>query len=250
MQCKPATLIISQMCTPGSSRRGRVSVRHSRPSAQLPDSHPDTSAAIKARVLVVTASANSAAQFAATMNCIFAAAKQAGPAVAKGHAPHAPQKVPIDVVDAGASASLLLQQAAELTGGLHTHATQPQLLRPYLVVWTGQRLQHSPMTTQARTFLNVEDRAGVTTAQRTEHCNAQPSCVCHQSPVSKGFVCSVCLSSLSNTFGTPRIHVRQSTASRSSRAPHASRPRSSSLFQLVRITCLNSRRKERVPNTE
>ncbi|KAI0876489.1 TFIIH subunit Tfb4/p34 [Hypoxylon argillaceum] len=118
---------------------------------------------IHARILVVSVSQSSPAQYIPTMNAVFAAS-------------HA--RVPVDTL-ALYDAPTFLQQAAFITGGVFlSAAANPRGLLSYLMLG----------------FLgDVEARAAlVVPAQHAVDFRA--ACFCHRDVVDAAFVCSICLS--------------------------------------------------------
>ncbi|PAV56361.1 hypothetical protein WR25_15477 isoform C [Diploscapter pachys] len=118
----------------------------------------------RGRILIVAMTVEFGHEHSALMNLFFAAAKQ---------------DICVDVIVLGDN-SPLLQQAADITGGLYISIDHPKFL-------VSKMLNHALFPAESRNLFpqpvltNVDYRA---------------SCVCHNELVSSGWVCSVCLSVL------------------------------------------------------
>ena len=115
------------------------------------------------RVLVLTGSCDSPAQYVAAMNAIFAAADA---------------RVPVDAVMLGEVDSPYLQQAASLTRGVYVRPASPTAFLQYL-------LSVYAADARSRKALRAPAAKGV---------DFRATCFCHKRALSIGFVCSVCLS--------------------------------------------------------
>eukprot|EP01134_Creolimax_fragrantissima_P007790 CFRG7790T1 len=120
---------------------------------------------VEARILVINASPDYAAQYMSVMNCIFAAVKN---------------KVTIDacVLNGEESSSGFLQQATEISGGLHTSLKMTDALLQYLLTF----------------YLPNKDEREVMRLPRQTDVDYRAACFCHNKVISIGYVCSVCLS--------------------------------------------------------
>merc|ERR1712029_150041 len=121
-----------------------------------------SSASIKARVVVMTASGATASQYMNYMNAFFTAQKMG---------------VPVDtcMVD---RESGLLQQGADITGGLYVKVPSLECLFQFLS-WV---------------FLPDVDMRSQLGMPVTAKVDYRAACFCHRTLVDIGFVCSVCLS--------------------------------------------------------
>ncbi|XP_076367264.1 transcription factor B4 isoform X1 [Tachypleus tridentatus] len=117
---------------------------------------------LSARILVVTASGDSAAQYMNFMNVFFTAQKQ---------------NVVIDacVLDKDSS---LLQQGCDITGGCYLKVTNVSALLQYLL-WV--------FLPDAKTRKQLVQPPPV-------HVDYRAACFCHRELIDTGYVCSVCLS--------------------------------------------------------
>lgn len=119
---------------------------------------------LSARILILSASSASPAQYISFMNTIFAAQRLS---------------IPIDVLSlVPAVTSSFLQQACDATGGIYLPLTHPHgmlqtLMLGFLASPPSRALLVSP------TQISVDFRA---------------ACFCHRRVVDVGFVCSICLS--------------------------------------------------------
>ncbi|XP_062930074.1 general transcription factor IIH subunit 3 isoform X2 [Mobula hypostoma] len=121
---------------------------------------------LKSRILVIKAAEDSAAQYMNFMNVIFAAQKQ---------------NILIDacVLD---SDSGLLQQAADITGGLYLKIPQLSAITQYLL-WM---------------FLPAPEQRSQLVLPPPVHVDYRAACFCHRNLIEIGYVCSVCLSIFCN----------------------------------------------------
>ncbi|KAI9492707.1 TFIIH subunit Tfb4/p34 [Zychaea mexicana] len=118
---------------------------------------------IKPRILILSLSPDSAAQYIPLMNCIFSAQKAA---------------IPVDVCKVYGEETAFLQQAANITGGIYVKVEDAQSLLQYLMfAFLPERY--------ARKFLNLPNEDQV---------DFRAACFCHKRIVDIGYVCSVCLS--------------------------------------------------------
>jgi len=121
-------------------------------------------AQVEPRVLLVSAAADSPAQYLPTMNCIFGAQKLG---------------VLIDAVNLDKSDSMLLQQAAHLTGGLYLRPDEPtqRALAQYLIsCCLPDRFE--------RQFVRAPPQ---------KHPETRALCYLSKQPVEMGWACSICL---------------------------------------------------------
>ncbi|XP_078277342.1 general transcription factor IIH subunit 3 isoform X2 [Rhinoraja longicauda] len=133
---------------------------------EIKDLMAKTSHELNSRILVIKAAEDSAAQYMNFMNVIFAAQKQ---------------NILIDVCVLD-SESGLLQQAADITGGLYLKIPQLLALTQYLL-WV---------------FLpDPEQRSQLVLPPRV-HVDYRAACFCHRNLIEIGYVCSVCLSIFCN----------------------------------------------------
>ncbi|KAH8768915.1 transcription factor tfb4 [Diaporthe sp. PMI_573] len=117
---------------------------------------------LHARILVVSVSESSPAQYIPTMNSVFAAS-HAG--------------IPIDILSLHGSATFL-QQASYITRGTFMEAASPQGLLTYLLFGFASSIS-SAKTLVSPSTVSVDFRA---------------ACFCHRKVIDTGFVCSICLS--------------------------------------------------------
>lgn len=154
---------------------------------------------LHARILVVSVSESSPAQYIPTMNSVFAAS-HAG--------------IPIDILSLHGSATFL-QQASYITRGTFMEASSPQGLLTYLLFGFASSIS------SAKTVMTTTSNTGGSTKQDREDENdhrggsggggggagmnqlVSPStvsvdfraaCFCHRRVIDTGFVCSICLS--------------------------------------------------------
>jgi len=123
----------------------------------------DTSNKINARILVMTASGSAATQYMNYMNAFFTSQKM---------------NIPVDTCMLDRDSSLL-QQGADITGGLYVKVPNIDSLFQFLV-WI---------------FLpdasSLRKQMGMPSAAKVDY---RAACFCHRQLVDVGFVCSVCLS--------------------------------------------------------
>jgi len=135
----------------------------------------------RARVLIISASGDVSAHYVPTMNLIFAAQKN---------------NIPIDVCKLrGNSDSVFLQQACHLTSGAY--------LRPPPEVVQGSLLQYL-----ISTYLPGVEARRTLTVPSDDRVDLRAACFCHRKIVELAYVCSVCLSSTSESCGYIRIRPR------------------------------------------
>jgi transcription initiation factor TFIIH subunit 3 len=121
---------------------------------------------LTSRILIISVSGDLANQYIPVMNSIFAAQRK---------------KIPIDILKL-AGDTVLLQQASDATGGVYMKPERPEGLLQYLM------MAFLPDAT-ARNSLVIPSAGGV---------DFRAACFCHRKVVDIGYVCSVCLSSMSN----------------------------------------------------
>lgn len=150
---------------------------------------------LHARILVVSVSESSPAQYIPTMNSVFAAS-HAG--------------IPIDILSLHGSATFL-QQASYITRGTFMEAASPQGLLTYLLF--GFACSISSATTVMSTTSNTggttkhdgeDDHGGAgggggagmnqLVSPSTVSVDFRAACFCHRKVIDTGFVCSICLS--------------------------------------------------------
>ena len=120
---------------------------------------------IKSRILILSVSSDLSAQYIPMMNLMFGAQKK---------------RIPIDVVKLGQS-NLLLDQAADASGGLLTHLKTEEDLHELLQYLMSMYLSDQ----QSRKHLILGQHHDV---------DFRAACFCHKRIVDIGYVCSVCLS--------------------------------------------------------
>ncbi|KAI0479521.1 TFIIH subunit Tfb4/p34 [Xylariaceae sp. FL0804] len=119
---------------------------------------------LHARILVLSVSDSSPAQYIATMNCVFAAS-------------HA--RIPLDTLSLRGAPPTFLQQAAFITGGTFlSAAANPRGLLTYLMFG----------------FLADAEARRALVAPTQDLVDFRAACFCHRRVVATGFVCSICLS--------------------------------------------------------
>lgn len=154
---------------------------------------------LHARILVVSVSESSPAQYIPTMNTVFAAS-HAG--------------IPIDILSLHGSATFL-QQASYITRGTFMEATSPQGLLTYLLFGFASSITSATtvMTTTSNTagqaggssnkHEDEDDRGGgggggagmnQLVSPSTASVDFRAACFCHRKVIDTGFVCSICLS--------------------------------------------------------
>ncbi|KAL1883363.1 RNA polymerase II transcription factor B subunit 4 [Diaporthe australafricana] len=153
-----------------------------------------------ARILVVSVSESSPAQYIPTMNSVFAAS-HAG--------------IPIDILSLHGSATFL-QQASYITRGTFMEAEKPQGLLTYLLFGFASSITSATtvMTTTSNTAGQTggsssdkhgdeDDRGGgggggagmnQLVSPSTASVDFRAACFCHRKVIDTGFVCSICLS--------------------------------------------------------
>lgn len=147
---------------------------------------------LHARIVVVSVSESSPAQYIPTMNAVFAAS-HAG--------------IPIDILSLHGSATFL-QQASYITRGTFLEATNPQGLLTYLLFGFASSIASTAtvMATKTNTAGQVggSDRGGdeggggaglnQLVSPSTASVDFRAACFCHRRVIDSGFVCSICLS--------------------------------------------------------
>ncbi|ROV92549.1 hypothetical protein VMCG_08940 [Cytospora schulzeri] len=153
---------------------------------------------LHARIVVVSVSESSPAQYIPTMNAVFAAS-HAG--------------IPIDILSLHGSATFL-QQASYITRGTFLEATNPQGLLTYLLFGFASSIASTAtvMSTKTNTAGHVggSDRGGgddgsgggggggaglnQLISPSTASVDFRAACFCHRRVIDSGFVCSICLS--------------------------------------------------------
>lgn len=142
--------------------------------ADAESSHLDR-VSLTSRILIISVSGDLANQYISVMNSIFAAQRQ---------------KIPIDILKL-AGDTVLLQQASDATGGVYIKPERPEGLLQYLM------MAFLPDAT-ARTSLSMPSAGGV---------DFRAACFCHSKVVDIGFVCSICLSSMSERTIFIMVHA-------------------------------------------
>ncbi|KAG8162957.1 hypothetical protein KVR01_007435 [Diaporthe batatas] len=153
-------------------------------------------AGLHARILVVSVSESSPAQYIPTMNAVFAAS-HAG--------------IPIDILSLHGSATFL-QQASYITRGTFMEAASPQGLLTYLLFGFASSISSAKavMTTTSNTGGSTkhdgdDDHGGgggggggagmnQLVSPSTVSVDFRAACFCHRKVIDTGFVCSICLS--------------------------------------------------------
>lgn len=142
---------------------------------------------LHARILVLSVSDSSPAQYIPTMNAVFAAS-HAG--------------IPIDILSLYGAATFL-QQASYITRGTFLEATSPQGLLTYLMFGFASAIDTRQTVTtttkgagQAGTRAELDGATGreQLISPSTASVDFRAACFCHRRVVDTGFVCSVCLS--------------------------------------------------------
>ncbi|ROW10669.1 hypothetical protein VPNG_05090 [Cytospora leucostoma] len=153
---------------------------------------------LHARIVVISVSESSPAQYIPTMNAVFAAS-HAG--------------IPIDILSLQGSATFL-QQASYITRGTFLEATSPQGLLTYLLFGFASSIASS--TTVMATKTNTAGQVGSASSDprgvggsdesgggaglnqlispSTASVDFRAACFCHRRVIDSGFVCSICLS--------------------------------------------------------
>lgn len=142
---------------------------------------------LHARIIVLSVSESSPAQYIPTMNAVFAAA-HAG--------------IPIDILALYGSATFL-QQASYITRGTFLEATNPQGLLTYLMFGFASAIDTRQTVTttttgagQAGTRAAIDGASGLEqlVSPSTANVDFRAACFCHRKVIDTGFVCSICLS--------------------------------------------------------
>jgi transcription initiation factor TFIIH subunit 3 len=149
---------------------------------------------LHARIVIVSVSESSPAQYIPTMNAVFAAS-HAG--------------IPIDILSLHGSATFL-QQASYITRGTFLEAKNPQGLLTYLLFGFASSIASTAtvMATKTNTAGQVggADRGGSDDgggggaglnqliSPSTASVDFRAACFCHRRVIDSGFVCSICLS--------------------------------------------------------
>ncbi|KUI67099.1 RNA polymerase II transcription factor B subunit 4 [Cytospora mali] len=147
---------------------------------------------LHARIVVVSVSESSPAQYIPTMNAVFAAS-HAG--------------IPIDILSLHGSATFL-QQASYITRGTFLEATNPQGLLTYLLFGFASSIASTATVMATKT--NTAGQVGGTEhgdggggggaglnqliSPSTVSVDFRAACFCHRRVIDSGFVCSICLS--------------------------------------------------------
>ncbi|PSR85553.1 TFIIH subunit Tfb4/p34 [Coniella lustricola] len=142
---------------------------------------------LHARILVLSVSDSSPAQYIPTMNAVFAAS-HAG--------------IPIDILSLHGSPTFL-QQASYITRGTFLEATSPQGLLQYLMFGFASAIDSRQTVTttttgagQAGTRAAIDGATGLEqlVSPSTTNVDFRAACFCHRRVIDTGFVCSICLS--------------------------------------------------------
>ncbi|KUI53215.1 RNA polymerase II transcription factor B subunit 4 [Cytospora mali] len=147
---------------------------------------------LHARIVVISVSESSPAQYIPTMNAVFAAS-HAG--------------IPIDILSLHGSATFL-QQASYITRGTFLEATNPQGLLTYLLFGFASSIASTATVMATKT--NTAGQVGGTEhgdggggggaglnqliSPSTASVDFRAACFCHRRVIDSGFVCSICLS--------------------------------------------------------
>lgn len=121
-------------------------------------------AGLDARILIISVSDSSPAQYIPTMNAVFAASHSG---------------IAIDVLSLRGTATFL-QQASFITRGTFLSAEDPQGLLTYLMFGFGAT--------------SSSEDASSLVSPSTDVVDFRAACFCHRKVVDTGFVCSICLS--------------------------------------------------------
>ena len=135
---------------------------------------------LTARILVLSTTPASPAQYIPLMNAIFAAQRLRVPidVLALNPAPGAASASTTAAHSGGSDASPFLQQAATTTGGTHLALTHP----------------HGLLQTLMQGFLAMPPARGALVPPAQAGVDFRAACFCHRRVVDVGYVCSVCLS--------------------------------------------------------
>lgn len=142
---------------------------------------------LHARIVVISVSESSPAQYIPTMNAVFAAS-HAG--------------IPIDILSLYGTATFL-QQASYITRGTFLEATNPQGLLTYLMFGFASSIDTRQTVTtttkgsgQAGTRAAIDGASGLEQliSPSTANVDFRAACFCHRKVIDTGFVCSICLS--------------------------------------------------------
>lgn len=142
---------------------------------------------LHARIIVVSVSDSSPAQYIPTMNAVFAASHSG---------------IPVDILSLRGTATFL-QQASYITRGTFLEAASPQGLLTYLMFGFASSIDTRQTVTtttqgagQAGTRAAIDGASGLEQliSPSTASVDFRAACFCHRRVVDTGFVCSVCLS--------------------------------------------------------
>lgn len=142
---------------------------------------------LHARIVVISISESSPAQYIPTMNAVFAAS-HAG--------------IPMDILSLHGTATFL-QQASYITRGTFLKATNPQGLLTYLMFGFASSIDTRQTVTtttkgagQAGTRAAIDGASGLEQliSPSTASVDFRAACFCHRKVIDTGFVCSICLS--------------------------------------------------------
>lgn len=142
---------------------------------------------LHARIVVISVSESSPAQYIPTMNAVFAAS-HAG--------------IPIDILSLHGTATFL-QQASYITRGTFLEASNPQGLLTYLMFGFASSIDTRQTVTtttkgsgQAGTRAAIDGASGLEQliSPSTASVDFRAACFCHRKVIDTGFVCSICLS--------------------------------------------------------
>lgn len=125
----------------------------------------DAPSGLQARIFVLSVSGDLAHQYIPIMNTTFAAQRL---------------RIPIDILKL-AGDTVFLQQASDATKGIYMQPRNPQGLLQYLMM----------------AFLPDQISRAHLVAPTQEVVDFRAACFCHRDVVDVGFVCSICLSSMS-----------------------------------------------------
>jgi transcription initiation factor TFIIH subunit 3 len=148
-------------------------------STQATDGMRQTREGPQSRILMVSVSEDASAQYIPIMNCIFAAQRNG---------------ISIDVCKL-AGGTAFLKQAADATSGIYTELDEPKGLLQYLMVCL-VILTWCMLTIQTSFLPDATSRKSLILPAQ-ENVDFRAACFCHQRVVDIGFVCSICLSSMS-----------------------------------------------------
>ena len=166
------------------------------------ESHSTSLSKPKPRIAILSVTEDASSQYVPIMNCIFSAQKsvrclRAITAQAPRLTLSASQNIPIDVCKIYGADAVFLQQACHLTSGSYYKIERRAGLLQYLMVRSLPHPFPTRPTPSQMAFLAGPSARRHLTQPTQEQVDLRAACFCHRKIIDIGYVCSVCLSSLS-----------------------------------------------------